>query len=221
MPDEITNPSETTIEAAPADPVIAAPAPAPEARAFTQDQVNAIVQDRLAKDRAIRPAAQPAKPADRPADKSTDSDLRAELEEMKLRNAFDKRAAKFDISDSASERLFKLYKAERPEDTSAWFDVTATEFGLKAPTVSNPNPGANSANTAPAIDPVKPPAAAPVAPTKVDPITSAGVVDIFNLSDAQVSQLGPAGLRAEYEKILKVGQQQMGAPPRPKAAPRT
>lgn len=219
MPDEVTTTTDTTT-ATQVETVSAPVAPAAEAKTFTQDQLNAIVQERLAKDRAIRPAPQPVKPPEKSADKSPDSDLRAELAEMKLRNAFDKRAAKYDLSDSASERLFKLYKAETPEDTSAWFDVTATEFGLKAPTVSNQTPGATSATSAPTLDHVKPPVAAPAAPTKVDPLTSAGVVDVFNLSEAQLHQLGPAGLRAEYEKILKVGQQQTGAPSRPKPGPR-
>ena len=61
----------------------------------------------------------------------------------------------------------------------------------------------------------KPPAAAPSAPSKVDPLTNAGLVDIWNLSDAQMMQLGPAGMRDHYEKILSHAQSASGAPRRP------
>lgn len=60
------------------------------------------------------------------------------------------------------------------------------------------------------------PVTAPSAPSKVDPMTSHGLTDIFNLPESALQQLGPQGLRAEFEKILQVGRNMNGAPPLPK-----
>lgn len=145
--------------------------------------------------------------------------LEAELAETKQRSVFDKHAARLGLSDDAAEDLFTLSKSQKPTDVGEWLEAKAARFGIKpAPSSTQPT---QTTHAAPGVDPVKPPAAAPAAPIKVDPLTSAGVVDIFNLSEAQLHQLGPAGLRSAYEAILKLGQQQRGAPPRPKTAQRT
>ncbi len=186
-------------------------APAEVVKTFTQEQVNAFVQQRLSEDRSRRPAA--VAPQE-PVEKATKADLQSQIEEMKLRGAFDKRAGKFDLDDKASDRLFNLFKAERPEDPTAWFSETAAQFGLKGHNVNTnaPTPGATAAPA--------PPASAPSAPAKVDPMTSSGLVDNFNLSPQQFDQLGPAGLRTHFEKILSVGHQMQGAPRQPQMTPR-
>jgi len=73
--------------------------------------------------------------------------------------------------------------------------------------------GAQAAASAPTATPV---AAAPAAPVRHDLPTNAGIVDIWNLKPEQLDQLGPAGVRAEFEKHLQLGHKQMGAPPVPK-----
>ncbi len=214
MPDDITETTAsvaTTVETA----AIPAAVQAEVAKTFSQEQVNAIVQQRLAADRATRSKPEPVKQEPiKQADKPADSDLRAELDEMKLRNAFDKRIGKFDVSDQTAERLFKLYKVENPEDPAAWIGETAKEFGLKSP--AQPFTQAQVATATIAPTPAPQTAAAPNAPVRVDGITNAGIPDLFQLTPAAMDQMGPAGMRAIFEQATSLGRQLSGAPNRPK-----
>jgi hypothetical protein len=216
MPDEITDTAAPVIADDPA--VLATATPAPEVKTFTQDQVNAFVQQRLAADRATRSKPEPSKPEPMklPA-KGEDSDVRAELEEMKLRNAFDKRIAKYDSPDEVSERLFKLYKVEKPEDPAAWTEVTAKQFGLRS--LSQPVTPTVSTTGMP-VPEVKSPAAAPNAPAKVDSATAQGLPNPWALTSQQIDELGPQGCRDMLEKLTTVGRARLGTPPPPRLPPR-
>jgi hypothetical protein len=175
------------------------------AGSFSQEDVNRIVATRLQEDRARRPAQAPApKPAPSNDAKTSDGDVRAELLEMKQRLAFEKRTSKFDLDDAKSSALFKVYQAN-PDG----FEEAVTVFGLK------PTQQQSATQNGSTVDPAKTGAAAPTAPSgPVNPMTSGGgMLDIFNLSTEQLDQLGPQGLRGEYEKILAVGAQRAGAPP--------
>ena len=183
-------------------------APAPEVKTFTQEQLNTIVGQRIAEDRVRRPAKQEPAKAEKPA---AESDVRAELEEMKLRNTFDRRVAKLDLKPEAEEDLFTLYKVQRPQDPDGWVKSKLESLGLKAATVTTPING---------TAPTAPPAASTTQPAKVDPITSAGVPDIWNYTHEQIEALGPSGLREHFEKILAAGHSRSGAPPMPRPQPR-
>jgi hypothetical protein len=206
---------QTTDTTAQPNVTIDQPGPPPaegksNAGTITKEDVNRIVRERLEEDRARRPAAAPAaKPAQETSAKAADVDVRAELQEMKQRLAFEKRTRTLELDDKKSEALFKVYQAN-PDG----FEEAVTVFGLKTPQqIATPNGST--------VDPAKAGAAAPTAPSgPVNPITSGGVVDIFNLSVAQLDQIGPAGLRAEYEKIVAVGNARAGAPPVPKVLQR-
>lgn len=136
---------------------------------------------------------------------------------MKQRNAFDKRAAKLSLDAEAEEKLFKLYRAENPQDPATWFDSTVKAFGLKA-NVSNPS----QPNTAAPTEPVKPPAAAPSSsqPSVVNPITTGGLVDVYTLTPEQFAAMTPQQIREHHEKAVTAAQTRIGAPPIPKAAQR-
>lgn len=189
-----------------------------------QSQVNALVAAarREGKEQAQRDAQQVTQQQAKKPEPSKSSDpsdrlaaLEAELAETRQRSVFDKHAARLGLSDDLSEDLFELSKSQRPENVGEWLASKAERFNLKPA----PAPSTASAATTPTAapsEPAKPPAAAPSAPSKVDPLTGSGLVDIWNLSEAQLVQLGPAGVRAEFEKILGVARQQQGAPPRPK-----
>lgn len=188
-----------------------ATAPAEVMRTFTQEQVNAFVSQRLAEDRQRRPAPSSSKPVPAPVA----LDFQAQIEELQLRNAFDKRAAKLDLHDAAQERLFKLFKAERPEDPTAWFSETVDQFGLKS---TNFNP---SAPVTPGVStPQLAPASAPNAPAKTDPVSSGALVNPQTLTLEKIAQLGTAGIREHHERALMESQQMAGAPPRPLIASR-
>ncbi len=186
-------------------------APAQEApRTFTQEQLNTIVGQRIAEDRVRRPAKQEPAKAEKPA---AESDLRAELEEMKLRNAFDKRVAKLDLKPEADEDLFTLYKAQRPQDPDAWVKSKIESLGLKAATMPTPNSTTTPAATTGA-------AASTTQPAKVDPVTSGGIPDLWNMTSEQLTLLGPQGIREIHERALAVGTRMTGAPPLPKVMQR-
>lgn len=134
--------------------------------------------------------------------------LEAELAETKQRSVFDKHAVRLGVPDDLAEDLFALSKVQRPDNVGEWLEGKAARFGTK--------PAPTTPNQAAPVEQPKPPATAPSAPTKVDPLTSGGLIDIWNLSDQQLNQLGPSGVRAAYEQALKIGQQQQGAPTRPR-----
>jgi hypothetical protein len=208
MPDDTTD----TIAPVAATAVVETPAPAaPVEKVFTQDQVNAFVQQRLAADRAARskvePKAEPQKPTPAPAD----VDVHAELIEMKHRLAYEKRTAKLELEDSKSDALFKIYKAD-PQG----FDEAVALFGLK-----NPTPAAPAAPTATTTEQRPAPAAAPSAPVANALPTANGLPDLFAMTPAQHQALGPAKVREALEAAWKIGNQMSGAPQRRKAPPRT
>jgi hypothetical protein len=181
---------------------------APAVKTFTQEEVNRIAANARAEGRAEKQA-----PAAKPAPESstkTDVNVLAELQEMKQRLAFEKRTAKLELDDKKSDALFKVFQASSPEGFEEVLSMVAT----KSPQpITTPNGST--------VDPAKTGAAAPTAPSgPVNPMQSGGLVDIFNLTAAQIDQLGPAGLREHYEKNLAVGQQRAGAPPRPRVLQR-
>lgn len=213
-----TTPTETT-PVAPTTTPVTAPAAKVAFTAEQQELVNAIVKERLAEAARRAPKPEPApqpKPEAKPESKSEKSDdiaaLRAELESQKQRHAFDKRVAKFELSDSKADKIFMLFQAAKPADETAWFNETIEEFGLKAPTTTVPVPPAPTGTPAPAA----PPPAAPNAPVKVDSATAQGLPNPWALSLEQIDQLGPSGCREMLEKLTTVGRARLGTPPPPK-----
>jgi hypothetical protein len=190
-----------------------------------QSQVNALVAAarREGAEKAQRESQQSQVTTQQPkpsAPKSADdrlSALEAELEATKQRGAFDKHAAKLGIADDLAEDLFELAKTQRPQDLGTWLATKAERFGAKPAPAASTSISTTASTTVTATEkPVTPPPAAPGAPVKVDGLTNAGITDIFRLSDTQISQLGPSGLRKEFEKIVELGHAQSGAPQRPK-----
>lgn len=183
------------------------PSASANVRTFTQEEVNRLTAK--AREEGRQRAAKAPTGNDAGGESLSLKEIQDRLAESELRRGFDRRAMKLGIDDDAADDLFDLYKAQKPQDPQAWFDAKASRFGLKANVSTNPtNPQSNAPAQAA-------PAAAPSAPSKVDQITSGGVVDYWNISSAQLEQLGPAGVRDLHEKALSVGRQLSGAPPRP------
>lgn len=220
---EPETPTPETSTVAPTVAPVTAPASKVTFTAEQQEQVNAIVRDRLAEAARRAPKQEPApqpKPEAKAESKSDKSDdiaaLRVELENQKLRHAFDKRIAKFDVSDSKAEKLFTLYQASKPADESAWFNETIEEFGLKAPTSPAHQPVTPSGGSAPPA----PPPAAPNAPVKVESATAQGLPNPWALTLDQIDQLGPQGCRNMLEQLTTVARGRLGTPPVPKTPAR-
>jgi hypothetical protein len=207
MSDETANSTETIAATTQA----AATTPAPTA--FTpeqQEMVNKIVQERLAKDRAVRPAQAPVKTEPK-QERSSESDLRASIEALTLRTEraeFNAAAAEVGIPKSASEDLFALSRVQKPENLSEWLGAKRDVFGLKPPT-------ANQSQT-PGTPEWKPPPGAPNAPVKVDSITADGLPNPWALTAQQIDELGPRGCADMLEKLTTVGRARLGTPPPPK-----
>lgn len=215
-----------------------APAGATEG-SFTQAQVNQIAARAREEGRRSAEKERQQQTATTTSASSSGGDepltmrqLKERLDESELRRGFDKRAAKFEMSDETADDLFQLYKAQKPTDATAWFGTKAQQFGFK-PLGSGTTSSTNQAGTAGAAaaseagqqnqqqQATQPrPPAAPRAPAGNNQPTQGGLVDIWNMIPDQLNQLGPAGLREEFEKHLAVHNRRAGAPPLPKVSTR-
>ncbi len=215
MPDENITDTTATV-AATIDQPASPPAESKPAPAFTQEDVNRIVAQRLADDRARRPAQAPA-PKSAPTAPAAAPDLASELAAIKQQLAdqatrldFEKRTKGLDVDAAKSETLFKVFAANPTA-----FDEVVQAFGIKP--VTQP-----AAQAAPPTTPEAPrPAMAPSAPAGNALPTQNGVIDLFSLTPEQLRSLGPQGVRGELEKLWKIGSQLSGAPARPKVPSRT
>ena len=180
---------------------------------LSQTQVNALIASarREGRESAGRETPKPAAP------KGEAGSMELRLEEMEMRRTFDRRASKLGLDDEASDDLFDLYKAQRPSDLGAWFDGKAARFTSKG-TVSQPPSILNQPNA----EAAKPPAAAPSTsqPAAVNPITTGGLVDIFNLTPEQFATFTPLQLREQHEKNVASARSRAGAPPPPRMGPK-
>lgn len=195
MPDD--NTTETVAAEVTATTATSAETVAPAAEApkvFTQEQVNAIAAEARRSARAER-KPEPAK--------ATPEILQAKLVELEQRQAFMKRTAKLDLTDEQETNFFEVYKA-----SPAAFDSMAALLGNKTATPVAPVQAAAAL----------PSAAAPSAPARVGGLTQGGIPAIFEMDGAALNAMGPLGVRAAFEQILAIGQQQNGAPPMPKTA---
>jgi hypothetical protein len=213
MPDPSTPPDGSQTQA----PAAQSPEPqaaAPKTLTLTQEQLDGIVQDRLARDRQAR-----AQATQSPAQAPQQNQPAADPEQMtpkQMREAFATLNAQIQFRDLADELgiarelrgdLFDLSQAQRPQDLRAWMTKKAEVYGGKA---------AQPVSQTPPQDPVKPPAAAPGAPAKVDPVDQNGLVNIFALSEQQIAAMAPAKVREHFDKILEYARSQSGAPPVPR-----
>ncbi len=215
---ENPTPTETTQTPTETAPQVAAPAQAvtPAPKTFSQEQLNEVAAKarREGREAAQRETQQPAvKPA--PTTGADDmATMKAELEEMKQRGAFDKRVAKLALPEDRADDLFLLFKAQRPEDPTAWVETKVKGFGWNVQTQpTTPAPAATPASpaTAPAA-----PAAAPSAPQTHALPTAMGFPDIWNMTTEQFVQFRAGGqLRPTLEKMWAVGATQQGAPRQP------
>lgn len=173
-------PTEAAAVASPAE----TPPPATDTgKVFTQVEVDRIAaaareQGRKSAFKATTAAPQPAPtPQPPPAVQATGDEgervtlrqLKEQLDEERMRRAFDKRAARRGLGDEVSEELFEIFKVQKPADPDEWFERKSTLFGFKAPGQST---------------------AAPTAPTatehKAPPATTA------TTAQANISDRGPA-----------------------------
>lgn len=192
------------------------------AKTFTQQEVNAIVEDRLARERAARgqpgqqaPVNGQQAPTQQEKPKPDAPVTRQEFEEWQRRSAFDKRVSPLGLSPAAEEDLWTLYNAQKPADPEAWFKSKQETLGLKGTQVPNTQ-NANGGNANSGTQGGANPPSAPNAGGKVNDLTSGGLVDIFNLPLDKVIALGPEGLRKHHEENLAAARSRDGAPPIPK-----
>lgn len=203
--------------AAAAAPTTPATPPAAGERMFTQAEVNAIVGDRLARQRAEQQPQAPRAPAAAP-EPAKPTDVAAELAQMKQRALFADHAADYSIPRDRRQDMYDLFAAQSPADPAAWFAQKAPIFGTSTPAQPAATTTSSSITAPPASPPAPPapPPAAPSAPAKVDHLASGGLVDIFKLTPAEIDSLGPTGIRELHERALTAAKQQSGAPPLPR-----
>jgi hypothetical protein len=145
-------------------------------------------------------------------------ELQAKYEESEARRVFDRHAIKLNLPDAASDKLFKLYRADAPSDATAWFTETVETFGFGKGNV-NPNQNAGNGNNGQTEQ--KQPPTAPNAPNKIEtPLTQNGLVDIYRVTPEQFTQLTPQQIKEHHERAVAAGNAQAGAPPLPKVLQR-
>jgi hypothetical protein len=197
----------------------AAPAAAANVKTFTQADMDRIASKSRDEGRkaALKEKEQPKQETspDVAGDKPlTMKDLRAELDTLKQRSDFDRRATKAGVEVDDLDDLFTLSQKHKPDDLDAWIG-TKTKFLTGKGTMNNNNTGDPTVT----VESTKPGAIAPKAPQKVDNIAANGMVDIFALTSEQIDQLGPAGLREKLEQVTAAAAARSGAPPLPKGMP--
>lgn len=211
----MTNPDQAI--STPATEATAAPAAepaAPEAEyvQLTREEFNRQMAQarRDGEQRATKKAtAQPAQTSTRASELDDVRAMREELAAIKAQRSFDRIAAEHRLTPQQSDRLFTLYRAEQPEDASAWLADTVRAFNLapSAPsTVATQNPPA-----------VKPPVAAPAdsQPRAVGLQTSNGLPDLAAMTPEDRARLGPQGLKAVFAQISALADERRGKPPQP------
>lgn len=134
---------------------------------------------------------------------------------MQRERAFTRAISSTQISPTQLARMERAFAADNPPDVNAWASSYLADMGIAAPSnTSNSNGTTTAGSTSPAQHGMG--AAAPTAPGTATPTTQGGVVDIWNLSVAQLEELGPEGIRREHEKILAQANRMSGAPPIPR-----
>lgn len=218
MPDEpvdaTTSPAEAaedkeTPDVEPASPV----APNAPEKKWTDGDVDRIVRERLDRDRRsrTRKAKKPSAPNPKQPDDGDDLEarLRAEFEATRR---FDRLALRHGLTEGQAERMFSRFQADAPDDPDAWLTRELEVWGVTPTTDKQPDrPEETEAKTLP-----EPRVQVPTgAPAKVNRLEADGLIDIFALTQEERAQLGPDGIRREFEKILADHQRRSGAPPVP------
>lgn len=174
-----------------------------------QEEVNRIAAEARNQGRRAATTATPAAPAATPSLQ----DLQDRLDASEQRRVFDKHALRLGLNDEQAEELFPMFRGAKPEDAGAWFARISKTFGL-GQTTQNTSTAAAAA-TQQVVTPN--PLVAPNAPAGVNPLDAGGLVDIYTMNDVDRARLGPAGLRAQHEKIMAEANARSGAPPMPRA----
>lgn len=194
-----------------AEPNAAASTAETPPKTFTQDEVNRIAAKAREEGRkAALPRETPKSEPKGDDERLTLKELNAKIEDAETRRRFERQAAKRGVTDDeALDDLYDLYRAQKPTDEAAWFEKKAKAFVTAKEATPTP--------TAPeGTDPARKPAAATREPSRNGVLpTSEGLTDLFSLSDQQIAALGPAGVRAEFEKITAVATRNAGAPSPP------
>jgi hypothetical protein len=192
---------------------------APAVKLFTQDEVSRIAANARAEGRAEKQQAttqrETTKTAATPS--NGNSITQADVQSLIARDrAFNRAVMTAQLTDGQARRMEAALAAENPADVAAWSATWIEDMGLMKQAPQQP-----ATQNGTTVDPAKSGAAAPSAPSgSVNPANHGGVPDLWSLSVAQIDAMGPAGVRAEYEKIMAVGNARAGAPPRPRVAQR-
>ncbi len=113
--------------------------------------------------------------------------------------------------DNAERAELERYRAERAQAGNA---AAPTAQASSSTSIHGLAQGAAPAGAAPvAAPPVV--AVAPNAPRGTESLTASGLPDIWNYTSEQVAARGPAGMRADFERILAAAHQQSGRPRQP------
>lgn len=188
--------------------------PPKEGKRFSQEEVDRIVEERLARERNKGKQQEPKKETKQESRSEEDAPpSRAEFEAMQRRFHFEKVAARHGYDDTQIERLHKLHEAERPGDTEEWLKGIGS-LGFK-PAAKDEASSKESADVDQSGNKKAP--GQEGSPSKVPAHETDELVDVFSLSREDVNRLGRERVRQEFEKVLRHGAERDGAPLPPRA----
>lgn len=183
----------------------------PDEKSFSQTQVDDIVKKRLDKDRRRRRKASSKSDAPKGGDdaaailaeiKAERDGMRGDLEEIQWARA----TSKLELNEKQNNLLFSAWQGS-DEDMPAFIQANGGVFGSINPDGDKKDEKKDDAP--PNVD-------LPLGGTrKVDRSTDGGIVNIFEMEVDQLEQLGPHGVREEFEKIVADASRRSGAPPLP------
>lgn len=207
----------TAASATTGDPATAPGATASE-KMLPQSQVNTLIANakreaREATRRELEQQQQQAAPKkEEPKPSGNASSLSAtDVQQIVARERAIERAS-VGLTPGRAARMEEACRAANPSDVAAWCKSYREDMGFDMTQPAQPvAPATPAAQAAPAAPAQPAPAAAPAASGgPVNPVTTGGIIDLFQLSHAQLQQLGPAGVRAELDKIRNLHHQQSG-----------
>ena len=188
-------------------------------KTFTQDQVNAIVADRLARERQQRGQQRTETTTKGTEGKLTLEQVAQRQEQQTMENTFLRAVSRagLQLSERQERILLNQFHSDKPERPGEWLTEVAADFGLGKATAQTIAASSTATNTQ--TDEKKTAAAAAAAsstePNKVNHLNSGALIDVSKLTRAEVDQLGPAGVRQQLERVISAGQERDGRPPIP------
>lgn len=140
---------------------------------------------------------------------SSTTDILSLRQEMNFKEA----ASDLGVPRDKRQDMFDLARAQGATDFGQWLESKRSLWSQPQTQQTQQTQQQQTTPNGAPTEAGKPPVASPTTPgNPVNPLTHGGVVDFWHFTSEQLDQLGPAGVRAEFEKHIQMAQRASGAP---------